>query len=140
MSGMEKQAALAALAALSQETRLDIFRLLVQAGPEGRSAGTIGETLGVAPATLSFHLSQLNHAGLILQRRESRSLIYSANYDGMNALMAFMTENCCGRPATPTACIPACAPTPAAANIETSHSKSSGETDHEAASRSRCGC
>jgi ArsR family transcriptional regulator len=103
MSGMEKQAALAALAALSQETRLDIFRLLVQAGPEGRSAGTIGETLGVAPATLSFHLSQLNHAGLILQRRESRSLIYSAN-------------------------------------IETSHSESSGETDHEAASRSRCGC
>jgi DNA-binding transcriptional ArsR family regulator len=115
---MEKKAVLSALSALSQETRLDVFRLLVQAGPEGLSAGVIAEGLGVAPNTLSFHLAQLNHAGLIVQRRESRSLIYSADYGQMNALMGFLTENCCGLPANAAACGPACAATPEAANHE----------------------
>lgn len=125
---------LAALGALSQETRLAVFRLLVQAGPEGRSAGAIAEALGVAPATLSFHLAQLTQAGLIDQRRESRSLIYSANYDRMNAVLGFLTENCCGLPSNPAACAPVCAPTPAAANAEVRE-----DTRHEAAASSRRG-
>jgi len=129
---MEKKDALAALAALSQETRLDIFRLLVQTGPEGRSAGAVAEELGVAPATLSFHLSNLTHAGLIVQRRESRSLIYSADYDRMNAVLGYLSENCCGHPVNAAACAPVCAPTPEAANKE--------ETVHEASARPRRGC
>ncbi|MCC3246096.1 metalloregulator ArsR/SmtB family transcription factor [Methylocystis sp. WRRC1] len=92
---MEKQEAIAALIALGHETRLDIFRLLMQAGPEGIPAGKIGEQLGLPPATLSFHLSQLKHADLVTFRRESRSLIYTAAYPVMNALLAYMTENCC---------------------------------------------
>lgn len=86
---------IAALVALGNETRLDIFRLLMQAGPEGLPAGQIGVRLGLPPATLSFHLNQLKHADLITFRRESRSLIYSAAYPVMNALLAYMTENCC---------------------------------------------
>ncbi|KAA0676880.1 helix-turn-helix transcriptional regulator [Roseomonas genomospecies 6] len=113
---MEKKAVLSALSALSQETRLDIFRLLVQTGPEGRAAGAIAEALGVSPATLSFHLTQLTHAGLIVQRRDGRSLIYSADFDRMNGLVGFLAENCCGRPANPTTCAPVCAPSPEAAN------------------------
>jgi DNA-binding transcriptional ArsR family regulator len=92
---MEKQEALAALVALGHETRLDIFRLLMRAGPKGLAAGQIGERLALPPATLSFHLSQLKHADLVIFRRESRSLIYSAAYPVMNALLAYMTENCC---------------------------------------------
>lgn len=92
---MEKIFALAALAALAQETRLDIFRLLVQAGPGGLPAGRLGERLGLASPTLSFHLSQLRHAGLIGFRREGRSLIYAAEYEAMNGLLAYLTENCC---------------------------------------------
>ncbi|MGD9656763.1 MAG: ArsR/SmtB family transcription factor [Methylocystis sp.] len=92
---MEKKDAIAALVALGHETRLDIFRLLMQAGPEGLPAGRIGEQLGLPPATLSFHLNQLKHADLVTFRRESRSLIYSAAYPVMNALLAYMTENCC---------------------------------------------
>ena len=111
---MEKKAVLAALTALSQETRLDIFRLLVRTGPEGRSAGAIAEALGVAPATMSFHLSNLTHAGLIVQRRAGRSLIYSADYDRMNAVVGFLTENCCGHPTQAVACEPACPPESAA--------------------------
>jgi DNA-binding transcriptional ArsR family regulator len=111
---MEKLAAISALAALAQETRLDAFRLLVQAGPEGISAGAIGERLGLAPATLSFHLNQLRHAGLVKYRRESRSLIYAAEYAAMNGLIAFLTENCCG---DATACAPACAPEPARSEV-----------------------
>lgn len=107
---MEKRAVLAALTALSQETRLDVYRLLVQAGPEGRPAGAIAEALGVAPATLSFHLSNLCHAGLVVQRRESRSLIYSADFDRMNAVLGFLAENCCGRPSNAAMCAPACGP------------------------------
>jgi ArsR family transcriptional regulator, arsenate/arsenite/antimonite-responsive transcriptional repressor len=93
---MDTKQTLAALGALAQETRLDIFRLLVQRGPAGLAAGAIAEELQVAAATLSFHLQQLMHAGLIEQRRESRSLIYSANFTAMRGLVAYLTENCCG--------------------------------------------
>ncbi|MDD2703779.1 MAG: metalloregulator ArsR/SmtB family transcription factor [Acidocella sp.] len=92
---MEKMDAILALAALAQETRLDIFRLLVQAGPEGVPAGQLGEQLGLPSATLSFHLKELRHAGLITFQREGRSLIYSAEFANMNALLAYLTENCC---------------------------------------------
>lgn len=87
--------AIAALAALAQETRLDIFRLLVEAGADGMPAGMIGEKLGLPSATLSFHLNQLKHAHLVKFRRESRSLIYTAEYPVMNDLLAYLTENCC---------------------------------------------
>ena len=97
---MEKTAAIAALGALAQESRLDVFRLLVQAGAEGMPAGQIGERLALPSATLSFHLNQLRHAGLVTFRREGRSLIYAAEYAAMNALLAYLTENCCqGDPA-----------------------------------------
>jgi DNA-binding transcriptional ArsR family regulator len=96
---MEKNAALAALGALAQETRLDLFRLLVTVGPEGLPAGVIANRLGVLPASLSFHLQQLAHAGLIAQRRLGRQLIYSAEYGAMNELLLYLTENCCGRDA-----------------------------------------
>jgi ArsR family transcriptional regulator len=97
---MEKPAVLAALAALSQESRLDIFRLLVQAGEGGMPAGKIGEQLGLPSATLAFHLKELKIAGLITFVREGRSLIYSAVYPAMNALLGYLTENCCqGNPA-----------------------------------------
>jgi ArsR family transcriptional regulator len=92
---MKKSTAIAALAALAQETRLDIFRLLVQKGPGGMPAGDIGERLGLPSPTLSFHLNQLRHAGLIRSHRESRSIIYAANYEAMSGLLAYLTENCC---------------------------------------------
>jgi DNA-binding transcriptional ArsR family regulator len=92
---MEKTDVIAALAALAHETRLDVFRLLVQTGPEGMPAGRIGERLGLPSATLSFHLNHLRHAGLVTFRRESRSLIYMAEYPAMNDLLAYLTENCC---------------------------------------------
>ncbi len=92
---MEKTIAVTALAALAQETRLDVFRLLVQAGSEGMPAGRIAEQLALPPATLSFHLSQLKQAGLIGCRRDGRSLIYAAEYDAMNGLMTYWTDNCC---------------------------------------------
>lgn len=99
---MEKQNALSALAALAHETRLDVFRTLVQAGPEGLPAGSLAEALDVPAATLSFHLKELKGAGVVRCRREGRSLIYSPDFDAMNALLAFLTENCCaGAPATP---------------------------------------
>ena len=93
---MNKQKTIDALSALAHEHRLSIFRLLVQAGPEGRAAGDIADALGMAPSSLSFHLAHLKRAGLTQQRRESRSLIYSADFDCMNALVGFLTENCCG--------------------------------------------
>jgi DNA-binding transcriptional ArsR family regulator len=92
---MEKSDAIAALAALAQDSRLDIFRLLVRAGPDGLPAGRIGERLDLPSATLSFHLSQLRHAGLVTFRRESRSLIYAAEYSTMDELLGYLTENCC---------------------------------------------
>ena len=88
--------AITALSALAHETRLAIFRLLVQVGPTGLAAGQIAERLSIPAPTLSFHLSHLSHAGLISNRRVSRSLIYGANYDAMNGLVAYLTENCCG--------------------------------------------
>ena len=102
---MDQNKAVAALGALAQDTRLGLFRLLVTAGPAGLSAGTIAERLGVAPSSLSFHLQQLLHAGLVTQRRLSRQLIYAAEYGAMNQLLAYLTENCCGRGIS---CAPAC--------------------------------
>ena len=104
---MDQKRAIAALGALAQETRLELFRLLVTCGPEGLPAGVIAERLGVLPSSLSFHLQQLVHAGLITQRRLSRQLIYSAEYGTMNALLAYLTENCCGRDAV---CAAVCDP------------------------------
>ena len=87
--------ALQALSALAQESRLAIFRLLVQTGPEGLAAGAIGEKLDLPPATLSFHLAGLTRAGLAQSRQEGRFIIYSASFENMNALVGFLTENCC---------------------------------------------
>ena len=92
---MEIKQAVAALAALAQDTRLAIFRLLVEAGPEGMPAGRISEMLDVAPATLSFHLKELSHAGLAHARPEGRFLFYSADFERMAGLMTFLTQNCC---------------------------------------------
>jgi DNA-binding transcriptional ArsR family regulator len=117
---MESRDAIEALGALAQETRLAVFRRLVRAGPKGEPAGTLAAALAVAAPTLSFHLKELERAGLVSQRRESRSIIYAANYDGMRALLLYLTRDCCaGNPqicnfATeasdePSACSPACA-------------------------------
>ncbi len=104
---MDENGAIAALGALAQETRLALFRLLVTAGPAGLPAGVIAERLGVQPSSLSFHLGQLVNAGLITQRRLSRQLIYSAEYDAMNALLAYLTKNCCaGDAASAALCDP----------------------------------
>jgi ArsR family transcriptional regulator, arsenate/arsenite/antimonite-responsive transcriptional repressor len=123
---VEKKAALDALSALSQETRLDLFRLLVTVGPQGLPAGVIAERLGVLPSSLTFHLNHLVRAGLITQRRLSRQLIYSAEYGTMNDLLAYLTENCCGRDVL---CNAACNPTDAF---------NTGESD-EAPARARQG-
>ena len=105
---MDTTAAIAALAALAQESRLAVFRLLVQAGPKGMAASKIAEALGIPPSSLSFHLKELSQAGLILPRQEGRFIIYAAQFDTMNGLLSFLTENCCGGdPCTP-ACAPSC--------------------------------
>ncbi len=93
---MDSSSVIAALGALAQEHRLALFRLLVQAGSEGMAAGQIAERLGVPNSSLSFHLAQLHRAGLIQQERQSRSLIYRADYAAMNALVGYLMENCCG--------------------------------------------
>ncbi|MGY8662385.1 helix-turn-helix transcriptional regulator [Bradyrhizobium sp. UFLA05-109] len=106
---METTNAVAALAALAQDNRLDVFRLLVQAGPEGMPAGAVAEALDLAPNTLTFHFDRLRMAGLVSVRREGRSMIYAARFETMNALLGFLTENCCGgAPCTPAA---TCKPT-----------------------------
>ncbi|MCX7061625.1 MAG: metalloregulator ArsR/SmtB family transcription factor [Gammaproteobacteria bacterium] len=87
--------AVTALAAIAQETRLAVFRALVVAGPDGLSAGRIADALAVAPATLSFHLKELDRAGLVKARQDGRYVIYAANFERMNALLGFLTENCC---------------------------------------------
>lgn len=97
-----------ALAALAQDHRLAAFRLLVQAGTEGIAAGVLAERIGVPASSMSFHLAQLANAGLVTQRRESRSIIYAAHYAAMNGLMAYLTENCCG--GVPCEDAAACAP------------------------------
>jgi ArsR family transcriptional regulator, arsenate/arsenite/antimonite-responsive transcriptional repressor len=92
---MENTDAVIALAALAQDNRLDVFRLLVQAGPEGLPAGQVASTLNLAPNTLTFHFDRLRSAGLVTVRREGRSMIYAARFETMNALLAYLTENCC---------------------------------------------
>ncbi|OYO28552.1 helix-turn-helix transcriptional regulator [Janthinobacterium sp. PC23-8] len=93
---MQTQHALAALAALAQESRLAIFRLLVQTGPDGLAASKIAERLGIAASSLSFHLKELSHAQLVTARQDGRFIIYAAQMDSMDALIGFLTENCCG--------------------------------------------
>ena len=102
---MEQSDAVAALAALAQDHRLAVYRLLVQAGPEGMPAGSVASALALAPNTLTFHFDRLRQAGLVTVRREGRSMIYAARYETMNALIAYLTENCCG--GRPEACAPA---------------------------------
>jgi ArsR family transcriptional regulator, arsenate/arsenite/antimonite-responsive transcriptional repressor len=92
---METSSAVAALAALAQHNRLEIFRLLVQAGPDGMAAGQVAERLGLAPNTLTFHFDRLRVAGLVTVRRDGRSMIYAARFETMNGLVSFLTENCC---------------------------------------------
>lgn len=92
---MKNADAVAALAALAQDNRLDIFRLLVQAGPDGMSAGVVSTSLKLAPNTLTFHFDRLREAGLVTVQRKGRSMIYAACYDGMNELIDYLTENCC---------------------------------------------
>jgi DNA-binding transcriptional ArsR family regulator len=107
---MKKQHALAALAALAQDNRLDVFRLLVEAGPQGMPAGSVAAALALAPNTLTFHFDRLRLAGLVTVQREGRSMIYAARYETMNDLLSYLTENCCG--GVPARCVPdrACRP------------------------------
>lgn len=107
---METEQAIDALAALAQRSRLDIFKLLVESGPVGLAAGALSEKLEVPPATLSFHLAHLARAGLVRQRQEGRFIFYSTNFDNMNALVGYLTDNCCaGASCAPAACRPAAA-------------------------------
>jgi ArsR family transcriptional regulator len=119
---METTQAVDALASLAQGSRLEIYRHLVQAGTEGLPAGVIGDRLGVPPATLSFHLAHLVRAGLARSRQDGRFVIYSANYDSMNALVGFLTENCCQG----ASCAPVCKP-----------ARTTKGTDREALPRAR---
>lgn len=93
---MKKPDVLAALSALAQENRLDAYRLLVQAGPDGLAAGEVAASLRLSPNTLTFHFDRLREAGLVTVRRDGRSMIYAARFDTMNALLGYLTENCCG--------------------------------------------
>ena len=107
---MEKADAVTALAALAQGNRLDVFRLLVQAGPEGMPAGQIAEALDLAPNTLTFHFDRLRVADLVTVRREGRSMIYAARFETMRGLIGFLTENCCQgavAKSAPASCKPA---------------------------------
>ena len=110
---METKTVVTALAALAQDSRLAVFRALVQAGPAGLAAGKISELTGIAPSSLSFHLKELSHAGLASSQQAGRFVIYSAEFGTMNDLLAFLTENCCGgNPCSPV-CSPACVPSKA---------------------------
>jgi len=104
---MDAKQVIAALGALAHDTRLQVFRMLVQRGPDGLPAGTIAGELGIAPSSLTFHLQQLAHAGLVTPRRVSRQIIYATDFAAMNQVMGYLTENCCG---TADACAPACRP------------------------------
>lgn len=105
---MKTDAALAALSALSQRTRLDVFRYLVQAGPQGAAVGSIADALKVAAPTLSFHLKELSRAGLVTGKQEGRFIRYTASFAAMNGLIDYLTENCCG--GKPVLCAPSCSP------------------------------
>jgi ArsR family transcriptional regulator, arsenate/arsenite/antimonite-responsive transcriptional repressor len=107
------------LSALAHEHRLAIYRLLVERGPEGLSAGAIGERVGLLPSSLTFHLQNLQRAGLITQRRISRQLIYSADFDAMNGLIGYLTENCCGR--DNSECATTCKPVAVATKTRNKH-------------------
>jgi len=98
--------AVKALAALAQDTRLAVYRLLVQQGPAGMSAGTIAERLDLPAATLSFHLKELSNSGMTLARQDGRFVYYSANYERMNGLLEYLTENCCQEESSAQACVP----------------------------------
>ena len=102
--------AVASLAALAQDNRLDIFRLLVQAGPDGMAAGQVAERLGLAPNTLTFHFDRLRIAGLVTVRRDGRSMIYAARFETMNGLVSFLTENCCQGASATCAPVALCKP------------------------------
>ena len=107
---METSNVIGALAALAQETRLSVYRLLVEHAPDGLPAGQVAERLGIPPPSLSFHLKELSRAGLVLSRQDGRFVWYRADLDAMNGLVAYLTENCCRASAV---CAPACAPTKA---------------------------
>jgi ArsR family transcriptional regulator, arsenate/arsenite/antimonite-responsive transcriptional repressor len=126
MTNVETKRVLAALAALSQEHRLAVFRLLVEHAPEGLSAGLIAEHLALAPATLSFHLKELSHAGLIASRQDGRFIWYRADLQAMNGLVGYLTENCCGASSVcDAACVPVGAPRPIAAPLPTRRKRKS---------------
>ena len=108
MVGVDATWTVGALGALAHESRLAVYRMLVGQGPAGLPAGTIAERLGIAPSSLTFHLQQMLHAGLVTQRRASRQLIYAADFAAMDGLVAYLTENCCIR--RQAACEPCCAP------------------------------
>ncbi len=109
---MKTSEAVTALAALAQASRLAVFRTLVEAGPAGLVAGRVAELTGIPPSSLSFHFKALSHAGLLRSRQDGRFVVYSVRYETMNALLAYLTENCCGgNPCTPV-CQPACVPEP----------------------------
>lgn len=107
---MQTNEVITALAALAQESRLAVFRLLVATGPAGMAANKIAEQLGVVPSSLSFHLKELTHAGLIVPCPEGRFIIYAANFEAMNTLIGFLTENCCGGNVCSPHTQPECAP------------------------------
>lgn len=110
---MDAKQVIAALGALAHDTRLEVFRMLVQRGLEGLPAGTIASALDIPPSSLTFHLQQLAHAGLVTQRRVSRQIIYATDFAAMNQVMSYLTENCCGGAET---CAPVCRPDAAAAS------------------------
>lgn len=107
---MKKPDVLAALSALAQENRLDAYRLLVQAGPDGMPAGEVAASLGISPNALTFHLDRLREAGLVTVRRDGRSMIYAAQFDTVNSLVGYLTENCCGGADVCTPAAIACKP------------------------------
>ncbi|MEO8305427.1 MAG: metalloregulator ArsR/SmtB family transcription factor [Betaproteobacteria bacterium] len=123
---MEMLDVLRALGALAQENRLAAFRLLIEHAPDGLPAGSIAERLDLAPATLSFHLKELTHAGLIAARQDGRFIWYRAELDTMNGLVGYLTENCCGASGVcAPACVPANAPQPVAVRLPPSRKRKS---------------
>jgi ArsR family transcriptional regulator len=107
---MDSNQTVEALGALAHETRLALYRMLVERGPDGLPAGVIAEQLGLPPSSLTFHVQHLHRAGLVTQRRLGRQLIYAADFSAMNNLVFYLTENCCGRGSAAQTCTPACEP------------------------------